>query len=278
MGDACNPAEARLSRLLLLFFIGIASIVSLYAAPPDDPAFDVASIRRDVGNGPIYLAWFPTFRAQRQTLKALVGLAYQVRDFQLTGGPAWIDSDRFDIDAKTEERLAPGQQHVDLQRRRLRTLLHDRFHLTLHPETKSLPIYELVVAKGGPRMQPSTCIDRETGDTAIAPGRTAADYCLGSRIGRGGMESRGSTMAFLASSLSSQLSRMVVDKTGLAGKYKIHLTYTPDALAVPAPDAADGSAPDIFAAIQEQLGLKLESAKAPVEVLVIDYVERPSEN
>ena len=177
---------------------------------------------------------------------------------------------------------------MSLQRRRLQTLLRDRFHLTIHRETRELTVYELHVAKGGPKLVAATCMQRVTGDTAMAPGKTAADYCGGSSVGRGRIQGPGISMAFLADILSGRISRtVVVDKTGLAGDFQILLTYTPDAPAT-APDGAgirpaDGVAasdpgPDLFAALQQQLGLKLELAKGPVEVLVIDRVEKPTEN
>ena len=132
----------------------------------------------------IYRRPFPTLHVEGSTLKDLVIAAYQVHDFQVTGGPGWIDSDLYDIDAKAEPHPVPGQQFVTLQCRRLQTLLRDRFNLTIHRETKELPLYELTVAKGGPKLQPSTCIQRLTGDTAIAPGKTGSDYCGATGIGR----------------------------------------------------------------------------------------------
>jgi uncharacterized protein (TIGR03435 family) len=264
----------------VLLMAGATAIVSLYAASQEaPPAFEVASIKRDVSGNPMkYGRWFPTFHAERQTLKELIILAYQVHDFQVTGGTGWIDSDLYNIDAKSEEHLAPGQQHVNLQRERLRTLLRDRFHLTFHRETKEFPVYELTVAKGGPKLEPATCVDRETGDTSITAGKKQSDYCGGTGIGRGQVNGSGVSMSFLADILSGQLSRTVVDKTGLAGSFQIHFTYTPDAPAAPSPDTTADRGPDIFTAIQEQLGLKLNSAKGPVEILVIDHAERPAEN
>ena len=266
------------------------AVVSLYGAPQEaPPAFEVASIKRNIGGEHInYRRPFPTLHVEGSTLKDNVIAAYQVHDFQVTGGPGWIDSDLYDINAKAESHPVPGQQFVTLQRRRLQTLLRDRFHLTIHRETKELPLYELTVAKGGPKLQPSTCIQRLTGDTAVAPGKTGSDYCGATGIGRSRIQGRGVSMAFLSDILSTPLGRTIADKTGITGEFDIQLTYTPVAPSVPSPDAvppgrADGAAapdrdPDIFTALQEQLGLKLNSGRGPVEVLVIDHVERPSEN
>lgn len=221
------------------------------------------------------------------TLKDLILSAYHVHDFEVTGGPAWIDSDLYDIDAKAERPPTPSPQFANLQWRRLQTLLHNRFNLTIHRETKELPVYELMVAKGGLKAQPATCIQRITGDTNIAPDKKQSDYCGPAGFGKGRIEASGAAMAFLAYMLSNELSRPVVDKTGLHGDFQIHLAYAPDApaasLGAPGPRPADAAAtvdlgPDIFTAMQEQLGLKLQPAKGPVEVLVIDHVEKPTEN
>jgi hypothetical protein len=145
------------------------------------------------------------------------------------------------------------------------------------------------LAAAGGELQPPNCIQREPGDTTIAPGKTGWDYCgLIGFTGRGRLQASSTTMAELANFLSFPLRRTVGDKTGITGEFRIQLTYTPDASTVPfanaaGPSPADASAaadlgPDIFTALQEQLGLKVESAKGPVEVLVIDHVERPSEN
>ncbi len=250
----------------------------LYAAPP---AFEVASIKRDVSSAPGTLAlWFPNLHIERITLKDLVILAYQIHDFQVTGGPGWIDTDRYNIEAKVETHAVANQQFVGLQRLRLQTLLRDRFHLKIPRETKELPVYDLTVAKGGPKLQAANCMERVSGDTAIAQGKTRADYCgpMGGSLARGRLESPGASMAFLASYLSGMLGRTVVDKTGLAGEFSVQLAFAPVATAVPSPDEAAESGPDFFTAVQDQLGLKLKASKGPVEVLVIDLVERPSEN
>jgi uncharacterized protein (TIGR03435 family) len=276
---------------LMLLIAGATAIFSLYAAPQEaPPAFEVASIKRDAsGERGWYARWFPSLHIERMTLKNLVILAYQVHDFEVTGGPDWINSDRYNIDAKAEPHPVPNQQYVALQRRMLQMLLRERFHLTIHREAKQLPIYELTVAKGGLKVQPTNCIDRVTGDTTIAPGKTPEDYCggMGGSMASGRIDGRGASPAFLASVLSGMLHRTVVDKTGIGGQFPIHITFTPEAPAAPFPDAAgphpNGAAtadpgPDIFTAIQEQLGLKLGPAKGPVQILVIDHVEKPSEN
>jgi bla regulator protein blaR1 len=272
---------------LVLSMASATAIVSLYAAPQDaQPAFEVASIKRDVSDerGGMFTV-VPVCHLERMTLKHLVTFAWRVNDFQVTEGPGWIDSDRYNIDAKAEGPPSSNQEYVTLQYRRLQTLLRDRFNLTIHSETKELPVYELTVAKRGPKLQTPDWLQREPGDFTIAPGK----YCelIGGSMASGRLQASSTTMANLGRFLSSMLSRTVVDKTGITGEIDLQLTFTPDRPTVPSPDAAglhpaDGAAaadprPDFFTALQEQLGLKLESTKGPVETLVID-LERPDAN
>lgn len=273
-----NSVLGRGKKMLLA---GVTAIVALCAAQEAQPAFDVASIKRDVSSEPDTLVRvIPTLHFERANVKFLVMMAYQVHDFQVIGGPGWIDSDRYNIDAKAERPPAVNMEYRDLQLRRLQTLLRDRFNLTIHRETKELPIYELTVAKGGPKLKPPNCIQREPGDTTISPGKTSWDYCgLIGFNGRGRLQSSSTTLVNLANYLSNPLSRTVVDKTGITGEFQVQLTFAPDTPTGPTDGAtAADLGPDFFTAIQEQLGLKLESAKGPVESLVIDHVERPSEN
>lgn len=250
-----------------------------FAQQTSEPAFEVASIKRDVSgerNGIFTVV--PACHLERRTLRDLVTLAWRVHDFQVTGGPGWIDSDRYNVDAKAEGPPSFSQEYVTLQYRTLQTLLRDRFNLRIHHETKELPVYELILAKGGPKLQPPTCIQRQPGDFTIAPGK----YCglTGGSMASGRLQASGTTMANLAYNLSRLLNRTVVDKTGITGEFDLQLTFTPDRRTVPSPDSAApaGPGPDFFTAMQEQLGLKLESAKGSVEVLVIDHVEKPDAN
>jgi bla regulator protein blaR1 len=235
-----------------------------------------AMIRREPGGG---------LRVAGVPLKMLISFAYDVRDFQITGGPAWINTDRFDINAKGEShdevdsatdpaKLTDEQRKTDGERmrERLRNLLADRFQLVTRRETKEQQVYALVVAKGGPKLQES-----KEGKGMM-------------RMGRGMLSADGVEPAFLATSLSGQLGRPVLDKTGLTGKYDFELKWTPDPSQGPQgplgppppgvqlPPPPDPNGPSLFTALTEQLGLRLESEKAPAEVLVIDRVEKPSEN
>jgi uncharacterized protein (TIGR03435 family) len=269
--SAAGVAASTVILVGLMFSGSLAPRWIAFAQQTSELRFEVASIKRDLSgerNGMFTLV--PACHLERRTLRDLVIFAWRVNDFQVTGGPGWVDSDRYNIDAKTEGPPSFGQDYVSLQYRRLQTLLSDRFNLTIHRETKELPVYELTLAKGGPKLQTPNCLQREPGDFTIAPGR----YCglVGGSMASGRLQASGTTMANLARSLSHMLGRMVVDRTGITGEFDLRLTFAPDQ-----PDVADPG-PDIFIAMQEQLGLKLESTKGPVEFLVIDHVEKPDAN
>jgi uncharacterized protein (TIGR03435 family) len=201
-------------------------------------------------------------------LKTIIQWAYDLPQSRIVGGPSWLGSARWDIEAKADNALDMQKDYDSAaarqqKRQMVQALLAERFHLTAHRETRELPIYDLVITKDGPKF------------TA-----TKAD---GSRFdrsnGRIAVEGGDNTVAVLAEQLAETLGRVVVDKTGIEGRYKIAVTWTPDDRAAPPSSAAaDDSGPSIFTALQEQLGLKLESDKGPVEVLAIDNAAMPSEN
>ncbi len=205
-----------------------------------------------------------SFMMTGASLKFIIMNAYDLHDYQIEGAPAWINSARFDIlakmDAPSTEFPPAGAMSQEweaeqkLEQARLQSLLADRFKLRVHKGTKEMPIYELVVAKSGARLEKST-------------------ENKGLRTGRGEFICSDSSMDDLASMLSGTLNRTVVDKTGLTGGYKFSLKWTPDE-----PPNPNADLPGLFTSLQEQLGLKLVSAKGPVEVLSIDHVEMPSQN
>jgi len=229
------------------------------------------------------------------SLRQLILSAYGVQDYQISGDPPWLGSGHYDIQAKAQGHISVKQMEGPM----LRTLLEDRFKLTLHRETRQLPVYELTVVKGGLKLQGSkegacTPYSADSPPPASAPGAPRPIFCGFPRLGAAGLnrtlEGAGVSMAELASSLSrSELRRTVIDRTGLTGAFDVHLKWIVDAPAgVAGPGLSDGSGaalppenltgPSIFTALQEELGLKLESTKGPVEVLVIDRVEKPSAN
>jgi uncharacterized protein (TIGR03435 family) len=194
-------------------------------------------------------------------LRMLITEAYSVRDFQIVGGPGWMNTDRWDVEGKPKTEVSADSQTALM----VQSLIEERFQLNFHRETRELPVYELTVAKGGTKMKLS-----------------AATQSRG-RMGRGGIEGSGWSLANFIKFLSQQFDRSLIDKTDLKGIYDIKLQWSPGLRgAGPVQPGAQPPArtdqPDIFTAIQEQLGLKLESSKGPVEVIVIDSVQRPTEN
>jgi uncharacterized protein (TIGR03435 family) len=190
------------------------------------------------------------------TLRRCIRGAYDLPETLIVGGSKWVDEERFDIQA-VAGRPAGGDDLMAM----LRTLLADRFHLVVHRETRDISGYALVLGKDGLKAAES------------APGTGASDSAR-----RGSLDSKASTMKNLAQKLSDALRAPVVDFTGLAGKYDVNLTWNPEDLAAASATkpSAELSGPSIFTALQEQLGLKLESRKVPVEVIVIDSATMPA--
>jgi uncharacterized protein (TIGR03435 family) len=201
------------------------------------------------------------FVAQRVNLFSLLQRVYDVKSFQITGGPTWIKSELFDIQATAGAAVTEDQMKLMAQ-----ALLAGRFQLKLHRETKEMPVYILAVAKNGPKL-------RAAKDDAQCNG----NGCFG--VGNGYFTASGGTMAFTADVLTRLLDRPALDKTGLTGHYDFKLTYDQSSVKPPmmGMQNAPTDGPSIFAAV-EDLGLKLTPEKAPVEILVIDSVERPSSN
>jgi uncharacterized protein (TIGR03435 family) len=242
-------------------------------AEPTDPVFDVAAIRQNLSDPSArsHIVSSPfdgEFHAINVPLKMLLAWAFETPETRILDGPSWIGSTKFDIEAKADssvdDRLhtRPSDQGRLEKQKMLQALLADRFRLAVHRESRQLPIYALVVAKGGPKFQ----VSRANG-TAI-------------EAWNGKIKVQGSddTIALLCEQLARKLGRPVVDKTGIPGRYDLTLEWTPDEQSGPNATAADPLGPSLFTAIEEQLGLKLESEKGPVEVLVIEHVEMPSAN
>jgi uncharacterized protein (TIGR03435 family) len=244
------------------------------------PVFEVAAIKlnqsgsgnsnSNTNNG--------RFTATNVSLKNVMEYdAYGIPASRILDGPKWLDSTRFDIEAKMDDSeaahlrtLAHGQRRLETQAM-FQKLLADRFKLAVHWETRELPVYALIVAKKGSKLQP-------TKETSQGSGTSSHNSESGSQF-----TAKGVTLPELAQALSQELfrelGRDIVDKTEIKGRYDLSLNWTPDGGAVTdgAASSAD-SGPSLFTAVQEQLGLKLEPAKAPVQVLVIDHAEMPSEN
>jgi uncharacterized protein (TIGR03435 family) len=233
-------------------------------------AFEVASIKpNSTGDNRVMIRMQPGGRltATGVTLRQLISQAYNVRDFQITGGPGWIAAERYDINAKGPDGM-PDRVPPEVLRPMLRALVDERFQLKTHAETREMPIYALVVGKAG----------------KLIPAAPESQGPM-MRMGRGQLNGKKVPMAMLAQQISQQLGRAVVDKMELKGDFDFTLEWTPEPGQGPGVHppgepipAADSSGPTIFTAVQEQLGLRLESQKGPVEIIVIDSVAKPTEN
>jgi bla regulator protein BlaR1 len=284
------------------FAIGLVNVVTLHAqllhpANGTLPSFEVATIKPNHSGGMNrgFRIMPAELKIENASVTDLIKFAYGIKsNAQLSKGPGWIDSDKFDIDAKIEEsqveaikKLSPNQL-PDQERLMLQSLLADRFGLKLTSQTKELPVYALVVAKGGPKLKEAEVFSPPQSEQLPPPSpgepRRKPGTHLPTLMGRPGKLEAGEVpMPFFTDWLSRQpemADRVVIDATGLKGRYDLELTWTPDNgqpnLLNGAPQENTG--PSIFTALQEQLGLKLEPQKAPVETLVIDHIERPSEN
>ena len=224
------------------------------------------------------------FTVSNITVKRLIEDAYRIRDFQISGEPGWIRSDLFDIAAKPDGPVSYEQFPQMLQ-----FLLAERFHLAIRSDTKEMPVYALVVAKSGPKFSAAHESDPNFIDLSgrpIPPGGGRPRITI---IRRGRLTAQGLNMTALADNLANFLGRTVLDKTGLAGMYDMKLEWKPDenqiamfgAMGVPEGFGApppDWDGPSLFTALEEQLGLKLDSRKGPVDIFTIEHVERPSAN
>lgn len=232
--------------------------------------FDVASIHvnQTATDGHHHIYNDPSesrFRTVNVSVRELIQYAWNLPGSQVLGGPSWLGSTMFDIDARSDaaadaalHQLSPFDAR-DRKARMLQELLIDRFRLRIHQETQQLALYKLILAKGGPRFQPAA-VEGTTIDTGPTHMHVAGSD---------------DTVSILAAQLARELGRVVLNETGLKNRYDIHLQWTPEAaVAAAAPDAP----PNLFTAVQEQLGLKLESSRGPVPVLVIDSVEPPTAN
>lgn len=222
-------------------------------------AFDVVSIK---SSDPKSLGFSirpkpNQFMVRGASIKFLIGYAYHLHDFQISGLPAWAKTARFDIDAKMDDEsigISDRAQGEKLLEERLQTILIDRFHLSAHESNQPLAVYRLEVENGGSKLRHS---HTNTGYTSSTGLLVCSD----------------TTMESLASMLSDELNEIVLDKTGLTGSYEFSLKWTPAYL-----QTEDSADPGIFTSLKEQLGLRLVPAKEPVPVLTIDGIQQPSGN
>jgi uncharacterized protein (TIGR03435 family) len=293
-----NPPLSRLSRMLPLIVVRRVAFGLLGSVTPlcgaqvpasSSPTFIVATIKpsdpnRAEDDGTIgFRPDGGSFQAKSQSLKELIefvqDFGYYDVDQRIVGGPKWIVSGKFDIEAKCDDETArafgkmPLKEQLRAEQSMVQVLLADRFKLRTHHEMRRLAVYALVEEKNGLKIKPSTKAgDEDLGSAERSPGNWKGD---------------GVTMEQLASNLSALPEvggRIVTDKTGLKGRFDFTLKWTPDptmGAMPPGPDSgvkSDSSAPSLLTALQEQLGLKLEMAKEPVDVIVIDSAELPTPN
>jgi uncharacterized protein (TIGR03435 family) len=251
------------------------ALIFAQAAPiptSTDLAFEVASVKQNKSGerNSSTSGRAGGFTATNVTGQQLIVYAYRLRQFQLASGPSWLGSDRFDIQARVPEGAKQDNPAMT------RALLRDRFKLVAHTEIKQEQVYALVVdrvdGKLGPQLKPSTkdCQPSQPGTPSPCGMNTSVNDVGGTLTGNG------QTMEQLVNALGSfGLNRMVIDRTGLMGSFDIELKWRPDNLrSTTGAQASD--LPSIFAALQEQLGLRLESQRGPVEFLVVDSIERPT--
>jgi uncharacterized protein (TIGR03435 family) len=255
----------------VLFGLVDASPIRAQSAPTPAASlsFEVASIKPskpgDGGGGIKPMSGGQGYVATNVPVKMMIKLMYHLNDRQISGGPRWLDTDLYDVEAK-----ADGPHNVDELHVMFQNLLVDRFKLQFHKETRILPAFELVVDKSGAKLT-----ENKSPEHFDIPIRGT---------GRGKIEAMHSSMSYFAWILSQMLDQPVLDQTGLRQFYDFKLEWTPE----PPPGMGAGggaganlpptNGPDIYTAIREELGLRLESHKGPVEVMIIDHIERPSEN
>jgi bla regulator protein blaR1 len=278
--------------------IGVLALIGISSTPQaqaqssgqtaaDRPAFDAASVKPNRSAGSLVTSAYQPggrYRGTNVTLEVLVNTAYQLKAHQLIADAEWrsLLAERFDIEANAEGNPSKEQMNAMLQ-----SLLAERFKLAVHREIRPVPIYALVLARAGkigpqltPHSEDAPCMDPVLPGPPQAPGAIFAGVCEGFYLTKAlGLREIGHqvSMEMVATTLSPLVDRIVVDKTGLGGFFDLTLDFMPP---MSAPTMINGqpSAPELFTALQEQLGLKLEAQTAPVEVLVIDHVEEPSAN
>ena len=270
----------------LFFAVVLAALAAtLRAQAPASPAFDVAAIKPAADTTVFSYSFVQPggrYIGQNMNLRLLIKTAYGVHNSQIIGGPSWIDSDRWDINAKAEGYKDPGPFR-DMSRLMVRRLLADRFTLVFHHELREIPVYALVVAKAngefGPNFRRNDGRDCDKPMPPFPAVEGAAEPPFGFICGADGFNTRhlgarAMTLNYMLIGLArTSLDRPVVDHTRLTGKFDWEVQWVPDDLQIDGARRPEG--PGIFEAFRDQLGLKLEPARDRVDVLVIDRVDRP---
>jgi uncharacterized protein (TIGR03435 family) len=262
---AMKVIRAGLPAIMLLALVPAHAWSQTPASAPE-PAFEVASIKKSQSQEAMgTIGPRPGGRVLGINIppRALIFWSYNIRPYQIAG-PDWIGMDRFDVEAK-----ATGDATVDRLRAMMQTLLADRFHMAVHRETRETDGFALVRVRSdrlGPNLVPGTA--------DCLASFASSSRCGENRYSQGNLTSVGMPLSFLAMSISGALAAPVLDQTQLAGTFDVALQWSPGSPEM----APSGDLPSMFTAVQEQLGLKLERTRVPVEVLVIDHIEHPTEN
>jgi uncharacterized protein (TIGR03435 family) len=267
---------------LLVAIVLTALAANPGAQAPKDPAFDVAAVKPAADTTAFSFSMVQSggrYVGQNMSLRLLIKTAYGVHDSQIIGGPSWIDSDRWDINAKAEG-FKDANTFRDQARLMVRPLLADRFKLVMHHEQREIPVYALVLAKPnefGPQFRRDDNCDPQT-PAPIPPAQGAAEpagqlACTSDGFNPRHLWARAMTLNYMLIGLArTSIDRVVVDHTGLTGKFDWEVQWIPEDLRV---DAPKQEGPSIFQAFRDQLGIKLEPTRDRVDVLVIDRAERP---
>jgi uncharacterized protein (TIGR03435 family) len=275
-----NVLEGFVKRLALICLMFCSSLPGQTNSPAATSAFEVASVKQSASGSDRSLVQAVPGRLLMENLapRTLIVLAYGVADYQVAGGPPWIGSDRYDVQATADGDTTVQQMEGPM----LQALLVERFKLAFHRETQQLPVYELIRTSNKAKLQPtqegSCTVYSLNAPPPSAAGARGTTFCGYPRLTQTGtsraLDGKGVSMATLALNIARSVRRSVIDKTGLTETYDLHLEWTDG----PLNDTPASDRPSIFTAVTEQLGLKLESTKGPVEVIVIDRMERPSQN
>ena len=275
----------RLSAAMISGVLLIATAVTIAAsqASAQKVSFEVTSIKTNnsgssssstsVDDNSGYV------RMTNVTARQVILQCYRLLSYQLIGSPDWINTARFNIEARADEetigkmRRAPATARSEMMLQMIESLLEERFQLKVHRETRELPVFILTIGRDGPKLQET--VEGRPGPSGLSAGSSRTNQIAAGAV----MSGSGITMEGLASMLASAAGRPVIDKTSLMGRYDFALKFAATAPTTgPNNTATEPLGPSIFTAVQEQLGLRLESAKGPVEVLVIDSVQPPTEN
>lgn len=278
----CGPGTA---ATLILLAIGACAV---FAQSNVRPQFEVASVKPSFTRSVANVRPLPGRLTADASLQILIQYAYGVQPFQVVDSARWLQSGRYEIDAKADGNTSRNQMFLMLQ-----ALLEDRFQLKIHRETRDMPVYALVAAKGGLKLSPlkdSNCVDSAAdaapewaGGRMAAPGEVpiASPLCGSISLTLGLMQGGKVAMPELVRKLSLMVDRSVIDKTGFTGLFDLQVHFVPDESTPampPPPPGSDMPGPSLPQVLRQQLGLQLESTKGPVEVIVVDHAERPSGN